>query len=613
MGSPTGGAGAGRQRGRGLGFVLPLFAALLALLAAAPAAQATFHLIKVREVFPGANQNSYVELQMFAPAQNLLSGHSLTVYNPAGALVHSSTFSAGVANSQNQSTILIGDSNVESSLGVKPDLLDSGLSVPATGGAVCWNAGGIPADCVAWGNFTGGASLQSATGTSAGAVASPGGIGAGKALRRTIAPGCSTLLEESDDTNSSLADFAEVTPAPRNDASAIVETTCPGVPNTAIDDRPPPQAKSADAEFTYDSPTASSFECSLDGATFAVCPNAGQEYTGLADGVHSFQVRGVNSSGPDPTPASYAWTVDTVAPVATIDTHPVDPSPGASASFGFHADEAASFECSLVATGSPDSYSACEKVGAQTYTGLADGDYTFKVRATDQATNLGAPASFAWTVDHLAPDTTPPLTTIVARPPDPSPSATVSFGYESNEPGSTFQCSLDGAAFAPCPSAGITYSGLADGAHSFQVRAVDPSANVDPTPAGFSFSVAAAPPGGGSPGAGPTGGTPPAATPSGPPAPPARPAPAAAPPQTILAGKPGAKTHDRTPTFRFRSDAGAVAFECAVDGQPFKACRSPFTTKRLKPGSHVFAVRARAGAGTDASPAKFSFKVLGKG
>ena len=47
--------------------------------------------------------------------------------------------------------------------------------------------------------------------------------------------------------------------------------------------------------------------------------------------------------------------------------------------------------------------------------------------------------------------------------------------------------------FTSCPSAGITYSGLANGPHSFQVRATDPSANVDPTPAGYSFSVTVAP------------------------------------------------------------------------------------------------------------------------
>jgi hypothetical protein len=578
---------------------LPFLLAALGLLSAAPAAQATFHLIKVREVYAGTNDDSYVELQMYAAGQSFLSGHSLTLYGPTGALSHTSTFAAGVAKSENQRTVLIGDSGVQAGSGVAPDLVDPNLTVPAAGGAACWNAGGLPADCVAWGNFSGGAALQTATGTSAGAPVSPGGIAAGKAIRRSIAPGCSTLLEESDDSNVSSADFSEVAPAPRNDNSAIVEATCAGAPNTAIDDRPPLHSNSAGAEFTYEAPTATSYECRLDAAPFAACPNGtAKEYTGLAEGSHSFQVRGVNASGPDPTPAEYTWSVDTVAPAVTIDAHPQDPGPGKGASFGFHASEAASFQCSLVLSGEPDAFAACASGAA--LPDLADGEYSFKVRATDLATNTGTPASFSWEVDNSLNDTTPPQTTLLGSPPDPSTSATATFTYESSESGSSFECALDGAAFASCPSAGITYSGLADGPHSFQVRATDASANVDPTPAGYSFSVALSAP------AAPL----PAAVPSGPATRPPPSALAPAPPQTILSGKPGATTHDRTPSFRFRADAAGASFECAVDKGAFKACRSPFTAKSLKPGRHTFTVRALAGGLADPSPVKFSFRVV---
>jgi hypothetical protein len=583
--------------------------ATLGLLVAAPAAQATFHLIKVREVYAGTNNDSYVELQMFAAGQSLLGGHSMTLYSSTGTLSHTSTFAAGVTQTDNQSTVLIGDSNVETAFGVKPDLVDANLAVPAAGGAACWNALGIPADCVAWGNFTGGAALQSATGTSAGAPVSPSGITAGKAIRRTIEPGCPTLLEESDDSDVSLTDLKEVTPAPRNNASAVTESTCSGAPNTAIDDKPPLHSNSSSAEFTYEAPTATSYECRLDAATFAVCPNgAPKEYTGLAEGSHTFQVRGVNGSGPDPSPASFTWTVDTVAPTAVIDSHPDDPSNGGSAAFSFHASETATFQCSLVPAGGPDAFLPC--VSGQTYSSLGDGEYTFKVRATDQATNLGAATSFSWEVDNSLADTTTPQTRIDTEPPDPSPSSTASFTYSSNEAGSSFECALDGAAFSPCASGGISYPGLANGPHGFQVRAIDPSANVDPTPAGYSFSVAVEVQPPANPGPNP-GENPPASTPR-PAAPPAAPPPSprpASPPQTILT-KPAAKTHDRTPSFRFRSDAVGASFECAVDRQSFKTCRSPFTTKSLKPGHHTFSVRAVLAGQADQSPAKFSFKVL---
>jgi hypothetical protein len=583
---------------RRLRLLLPFLAAAAALLTLAPLAAASFHLIKVREVYPGAANTSYVELQSYASGQNFLSGHALKLYDSAGTLVHTSTFAANAANAQSQVTVLIGDGGVEASFGVKPDLVDSGLEVPASGGAACWNAGGIPADCVAWGNFSGAAALQSATGTTVGSSVSPAGVTAGKAIRRSIAPGCSTLLEDSDDTNISATDFAEVAPAPRSNSSAIVETTCAGVPNTVIDEKPEPRTNSDGAQFTYESPTATGYECRLDAEAFAVCPAGGPtEYAGLLDGSHTFQVRGVNGSGPDPTPASYTWIVDTVEPTAVIDTHPTDPSRGDSVAFAFHADESSSFECSLVALGTPPSYAPCQKAGEQTYTTVADGEYTFSVRPTDLATNVGTAATFEWEVSHLAPDTTPPQTTIVAKPTDPSTSSSAAFAYESTEPGSTFECSLDGAAFASCPAGGAAYSGLANGSHSFQVRAVDADHNTDPSPAGYTFTVAVEV----APTSNPPAGSSPATA--------APPAPATAP-QTILGGKPAARTRDRTPTFRFRSDAPGAGFECALDRGPFKPCRSPFTTKKLSFGPHTLSVRAVAGGAPDRTPARFAFRVV---
>src|SRR3954452_23845390 len=265
---------------------------LVAVLTAAPSAQATFHLIKVREVYAGSANDSYVELQMFAAGQSFLTNHAMTVYNSSGTLVHSSKFTSGITNSANQSTVLIGDTGVQAKFGLPPDLLDAELAIPAAGGAACWNAGGLPADCVAWGNFSGGAALKTATGTEVGSPVSPGGITAGKAIRRTIEPGCPTLLEESDDSDNSAADFAEVTPAPRNNSSAITEKTCAGAPETAIDERPPLVTSATAAEFTYEAPTATSYQCKLDTALFSSCPATAIEYTILAGGSHNFQVRG---------------------------------------------------------------------------------------------------------------------------------------------------------------------------------------------------------------------------------------------------------------------------------------------------------------------------------
>jgi hypothetical protein len=66
----------------------------------------------------------------------------------------------------------------------------------------------------------------------------------------------------------------------------------------------------------------------------------------------------------------------------------------------------------------------------------------------------------------------PPVTTITAGPEavttDPSPS----FGFVSDQAGTTFECSLDGAALDPCASP-RGYSELADGPHTFAVLATN--------------------------------------------------------------------------------------------------------------------------------------------
>lgn len=82
-------------------------------------------------------------------------------------------------------------------------------------------------------------------------------------------------------------------------------------------------------------------------------------------------------------------------------------------------------------------------------------------------------------------------------------------------------------------------------------------------------------------------------------------------PKTSLRRRPGKRTHDRTPTFRFVSSEPGSTFQCKLDGKPFRACRSPFTTKRLAFGAHTFKVRARDESGKrDPSPATYGFKVL---
>jgi hypothetical protein len=56
------------------------------------------------------------------------------------------------------------------------------------------------------------------------------------------------------------------------------------------------------------------------------------------------------------------------------------------------------------------------------------------------------------------------------------------FHFSSTEPGSTFECKLDKRPFAKCGSSKM-FKHAKPGRHTLKVRAVDPSGNVDPSPA----------------------------------------------------------------------------------------------------------------------------------
>jgi hypothetical protein len=576
--------------GRGWQLVLAFFLAFLVTLLAIQPAAASFHIMQVREVYSGtATNSSYVELQMYSPSesQNLVNGHFVRIYNSSGSAIGTFTFTGNVANGSNQRTILVGDDGVDDAFsGEVPDLQSASFDIPASGGAACFES----IDCVAWGNFSAG------TPGGVGTPVTATGIPAGMAIRRTITGGtCTNQLDGGDDTNNSASDFAVVSPNPRNNASSIEEgasCTPPAIVDTSIGTKPPTRSNDTSPTFTFTGSPPDpglTFECRLDNEVdFTSCASP-KEYTGLEGGAgtsHTFRVRAVHpTDGTDTTPATYTWTIDTVGPIATITNQPANPSSGASASFSFNADESSTFQCSLEGP-KPSALTSCSS--GKTYTALLDGSYTFKVLPTDTAGNPGTEDTYTWTVDNSLADTTDPETTILSKPPDPSVSSIASFTYASNEEGSTFECALDGAGFASCPASGVVYNTLANGPHSFQVRATDGSGNTDETPAGYSWQVAVS------------------ATIAPPPLLPQ----AALRPQTTISAKPGAVTRDRTPSFRFRSSVAGSRFQCKVDRGGFKACRSPFTTKPLSPGPHAVQIRAVAGGLVDPTPAKAKFKLL---
>ncbi len=97
-------------------------------------------------------------------------------------------------------------------------------------------------------------------------------------------------------------------------------------------------------------------------------------------------------------------------------------------------------------------------------------------------------------VDALMPDCethtfdTRPDTSFASGPSGPTRDSTPTFAFTSTKPGSSFECSLDAAAFAGC-AATLTTARLRDGAHGLRVRARDVFGALDLAPAARAFTV----------------------------------------------------------------------------------------------------------------------------
>jgi hypothetical protein len=139
-------------------------------------------------------------------------------------------------------------------------------------------------------------------------------------------------------------------------------------------------------------------------------------------------------------------------------------------------------------------------VGLGTLAASASRVYEFRVSFPDAGTGAenayqgsGISVEFDWTAVNNDDDTDPPETTITSGPASLSASPDATFAFASDESGSTFECSLDGSTFAACSSP-AAYTGLGDGAHTFDVQATDSSANTETTPDGASWTIDATAP-----------------------------------------------------------------------------------------------------------------------
>jgi hypothetical protein len=338
-----------------------------------------------------------------------------------------------------------------------------------------------------------------------------------------------------------------------------------------------------DKTFTFDTatspdPSATGYSLlrAVDGGGVCDDTGAAQVATGgpsattlidssATDGAWCYWVQAEDSSVPSTSESMPVKVLyDGTPPPVAIDSSPGANSNDSTPTFAFSSsDGSATFECSVNGGG----FAACSS--PRTLTTQSDGSHSFAVRAIDAAGNHSSTAaSDTWIVDTAAPtaslDSTPGLY---------SNDQTPSFSFSSSEPtGATFECKLDGAAYAPC-STGTTLASLLEGGHTFAVKAIDVAGNHSTSAASYSWTVDTTAP------------------------------------SLTLGTTPPAFSNDSTPTFAFSSTDGSATFECQIDGGGFSACTTPKTFSTQADGSHTFAVQAIDGATNRSSPATYTWTV----
>ncbi len=337
------------------------------------------------------------------------------------------------------------------------------------------------------------------------------------------------------------------------------------VPDTMITSSPGEFSNNGTATFEFESNIPSArFTCSLDGEPSAPCTSPFAR--ALGDGPHTFSVRAINASGlADDSPAEHLWSIDTVAPQTTLTEAPPSADNSTDVRFSFISNEMfVAFECSL------DGAAFTECRSADTFGPIGDGAHSFAVRAKDRAGNVDAsPAVHAWQVDTSTPDTT-----IVSGPSGSVASATATFSFLSPDagPGSTFECSLDGSAFAACTSP-VTYN-VAMGVHTFSVRVRDANGNYDPTPATRTWTADITPP------------------------------------ETTITAAPSGTVAMASASISFTANEATATYTCSLDGGAYAPCTSPYNVLGLAQGAHSFSVIATDEAGNaDPSPATATWTV----
>ena len=218
--------------------------------------------------------------------------------------------------------------------------------------------------------------------------------------------------------------------------------------------------------------------------------------------------------------------------------------------------------------------------------------FTFTVTDRGDPDNCGgsspacadAKTSPKTTVSITVTDGTAPQTLITdLKPASLSNDRNPSFGFSGTDNVTdpsliSFECNLDYNLWMACGTSGsptTSYSNLADGSHTFQVRAKDDSGNVDQNPPSYTWIIDATPP------------------------------------DTAIDSQPAALVNSSTATFTYHSNENGT-FLCSLDDGAAVDCSSSATQTytNLTDGQHTFSVAAKDQAGNlDSTPAMYVWNI----
>ena len=294
-----------------------------------------------------------------------------------------------------------------------------------------------------------------------------------------------------DDTTNQFTARVEINGIQSDCTAAVTYVQDSTLIDTVIEDGPrgPTSDRAPGISFRADPPDDATFECTVDDRPYVACgPTTWSPADPVtADGDHTFSVRATRDGHTDPTPATWTWKLDTVAPTARVDVS------GSAVAAGYGG------PALVRASGAdPEPASGIDKVRCvvdpptvpTSYDDLPPGDCLVSVTAPrahvayavarDRAGNTSAVASRTFTILPI------PDTFITSGPTGSTWQADPSFTFYASVP-SSFKCHIDFAIPADCSSP-YTTSPLRSGQHTFTVSAVAQGVE-DPVPATRTFEV----------------------------------------------------------------------------------------------------------------------------